>query len=563
MDALGNDASEDAIKAKALGFGISDTDYDVFRKVDYHMALTAVGDNKYWSGKVEEILANDVIKTGQNLNIKGLTGLKDGKSILGSGVFTQLSEMADLKVFRQNETTVNEMLEKHAQLAGHEYAELRDTKDSAKAMDDALSYLKGKVDEDTFKNYEAESVMRYRIEKYDQETMAKAAKGVIGSMNVSLNTTKLVASKIFGGTGDVGQKFKEDLIWEVNRIKEQAPISNKKMIIDYDETRINTYGEISRSLFNKGPQTSAGGNIDQMREWMDTFMEKDDLVNYYDRIQGTYIDDAAHKKIIAGKTTKDAIKDAKYTHIRDSYLGSLAELATNDVAKPYRNMFNSVGRSGDKYNVRLGSDEAVSQTDTMTGLAMSFIRPDAHDAGSERMERIRDMQRKVKEMQDSRDSVSDAPSNALRNTAASIGEAAETIGTGLVKSFSGAGSSGLAMGALGLAGGLMASGYASGNPLNDANPQTITQGPSQQNNTMSIPQFLDEEGGYVTGNSQRGYIINIKADTKKGRKHMERAMKQAAQASVGGSVSVNMSIKNSDNKGFTDRDVEKYIERNM
>jgi hypothetical protein len=144
-----------------------------------------------------------------------------------------------------------------------------------------------------------------------------------------------------------------------------------------------------------------------------------------------------------------------------------------------------------------------------------------------------------------------------------MAQAAESIRGGLAKGLSGMSHSGLAMGALGLAGGLMASGYASGNPLTDANPQTITQDPSQQNNTLSIPQFLDEQGGYVTGNSQRGYIINIKADTRKGRKHMERAMKQAAQASVGGSVSVNMSIKNSDNKAFTDRDIEKYIERNM
>lgn len=35
---------------------------------------------------------------------------------------------------------------------------------------------------------------------------------------------------------------------------------------------------------------------------------------------------------------------------------------------------------------------------------------------------------------------------------------------------------------------------------------------------MSVPDFMDKQGGFVTGNSQQGYIINIKADTKKGRK---------------------------------------------
>ena len=65
----------------------------------------------------------------------------------------------------------------------------------------------------------------------------------------------------------------------------------------------------------------------------------------------------------------------------------------------------------------------------------------------------------------------------------------------------------------------------------------------------------------MTGNSQQGYIINIKADTKKGRKHIQQVMKQAAQASVGGAVSVNMNIRNSENRGITDTDIENFLEK--
>ena len=72
---------------------------------------------------------------------------------------------------------------------------------------------------------------------------------------------------------------------------------------------------------------------------------------------------------------------------------------------------------------------------------------------------------------------------------------------------------------------------------------------------------MDKQGGFVTGNSQQGYIINIKADTKKGRKHMQRIMKQAAEASVGGAVSVNMNIRNSEERGITDADIENFLER--
>ena len=117
--------------------------------------------------------------------------------------------------------------------------------------------------------------------------------------------------------------------------------------------------------------------------------------------------------------------------------------------------------------------------------------------------------------------------------------------------------------AIGVATGLMVGGYASGNPLNDKSAQQVSdenQAPPIE--TMSIPDFMDKQGGYVTGNSQQGYIINIKADTKKGRKHMEKIMARAAEATVGGAVSVNMNIKNvNNNGGITDKDIENYMNR--
>ena len=141
-------------------------------------------------------------------------------------------------------------------------------------------------------------------------------------------------------------------------------------------------------------------------------------------------------------------------------------------------------------------------------------------------------------------------SNAISNMVDSLSSSSFKVGGGL------------AMGALGLAGGLMAAGYASGNPLNDKQASQVAQ-EQQPTQTMSVPDFMDKQGGFVTGNSQQGYIINIKADTKKGRKHMQRIMKQAAEASVGGAVSVNMNIRNSGEKGITDSDIENFLERHF
>ena len=95
--------------------------------------------------------------------------------------------------------------------------------------------------------------------------------------------------------------------------------------------------------------------------------------------------------------------------------------------------------------------------------------------------------------------------------------------------------------------------------------QEKQQNNQQQQSTqiMSIPEFMDKDSGYVTGNTQQGYIINLKADTRKGRKYMEKIMAKAAETSVGGAVSVNMNIRNISSKGITDKDIEKYINQHL
>ena len=143
-------------------------------------------------------------------------------------------------------------------------------------------------------------------------------------------------------------------------------------------------------------------------------------------------------------------------------------------------------------------------------------------------------------------------------------EAVEGYASQASKTVSSMGSGkGLAMTMLGLAAGLMVGGYASGNPLNDKSAEQVSQEQAPPQEAMSIPDFMEKQGGYVTGNSQQGYIINIRADSKKGRKHLEKMMAKAAEATVGGAVSVNMNIKNMNTQGITDKDIENYMNRHF
>jgi hypothetical protein len=60
-------------------------------------------------------------------------------------------------------------------------------------------------------------------------------------------------------------------------------------------------------------------------------------------------------------------------------------------------------------------------------------------------------------------------------------------------------------------------------------------------------------------NNTGGYIINIKGDTRKGNRQLKRALKQAANSSVGGGVNINMSLKTSKEGGYSDKDIENIL----
>lgn len=566
QEALGSGASEDDIRHLATTSSkvkVNETTYDEFRAIDLGMAIDAVDTNQPWARKVEETMAKDSIKTAKNLDVQNIAAVEGGESILSKNQFTQLSEVVDLKTFNANEQAVNEGLELLAKAKGEEVKGIREMSgDVGKNLDNALTEFSslvkdGKLEQEAFDKFEADAIMRYRIEKYDQELMSKGSKGVIGAMNISLNATKLASSSVYGGNGPDRDMFKNQLIWEVNRLKEQDPISGKKLTLGYDENRISEYAEISNALFSKD-KSKLMESKENMRNWMDKYIgDRDALVAFYDNNAGRYINDSDHKVVMSSSD----VDTAKYKYIRDRYIDSVGELSKNDMAQSYLDMYGSMGKGGDRYFKRRGAAMAASNQDSMTGIAMSQIKSDFVERGMEESTLYTSKREAINRAKQSHLVADENPaSQSLKKSISGMGDVAIQAGQGLGHTLNSISGSGLAMAALGTAAGLLLSGYAAGNPLNEANPETITQ---NSTTPKSIPQFLDEQGGYVTGDSQRGYIINIKADSKRGRKHMEKAMKQAAEASVGGAVSVNMNIRNSNNNGISDRDIEKYIENHI
>ena len=153
----------------------------------------------------------------------------------------------------------------------------------------------------------------------------------------------------------------------------------------------------------------------------------------------------------------------------------------------------------------------------------------------------------------------DAVEQIDSSAAQKLAQTATEAGSNIIKklsSGSGLGRS-LALGVVGLSAGLIASGYASGNPLNDPDPKNI----AQDNHGNSIMPNMSFGGGINTmaANNTGGYIINIKGDTNKGNRQLKKALKKAT-GKYSGSSRINMNIKTINSNGaYSDNDIENIL----
>ncbi|MCY8890317.1 hypothetical protein P8918_13485 [Bacillus spizizenii] len=112
----------------------------------------------------------------------------------------------------------------------------------------------------------------------------------------------------------------------------------------------------------------------------------------------------------------------------------------------------------------------------------------------------------------------------------------------------------LAFGALGIAGAVMVAGFVGGNPSKPA----TTQASEQREGLYDIPSMADQDLS-IQPNSGGGYVVNINANSDRGRAHVEEAIQQAmAQSYNSTNINVSMNIRDSSGN-ITDRNIEQMI----
>lgn len=563
---------------KQSGFAEFDEDiYDAFKGVDIKMSIDARETNLDWQAKVEKkwkgdnetVKAVQAIKQGDELLIAEVPG---GKSVLGYTKLPSLSQDPGFKTVQDNLNAVNNMLETvkgNRGLLKGEYDELFefldsstnivDSKNEAKTLDQALTAMKelagnseANITQSAFDKMETAAVHRLRIGKYHEEAMSKLGITATGNVNATLYGISQATKDYFGNVGtDNFDRIKRDIISSMAAEMEQAPISSKKIPVKAGDTRLLDFTEIFQGVKQHGlVNNKTGEDYKQgMIDWISTYMDSGKIENAYNNLVRT-----------AGQEAVEA--DRGNLSIVEYMATRFAEVTGQayDRKGPMReqvNYYSSWGRrTANAYAIEnaqgmiTGDSNAGGVLEMITGIrgnTRSMPINLNNQSNQETAQQIFANQRQA--FREGMENV-EVPTNTVVAR-----EAVERISNTAMRLTGSSGfKSGLAMGVVGLAAGLIAAGYASGNPLNDANPETVTA-----EGERPAPMMFGPEGQKMIPNNSSGYIINIKGDTNKGNRQLKKALKQATRNSVGSS-GIQMNVKTTQQRGaYSDQDIENIL----
>ena len=528
---------------------VSQEAYEEFSNMQATTTTRALTENKKWLEDVNNIIVKDAIKNSEMGDLSKTALVPGGQSILGKIAPAAISHLEGIDETAKNLNDVNAMLSKAASFIedGSVNTSIKasdlnlDADKSEKVLDKALTVMQeanaGKlISDDDLKAYESLALKKVAIDKASVASHAKTGVATTGAINVATNSIKKSVHDTLIDTDPTTV----DIFRSIFDIPEQEAISSKKIISAYDDMRARDMTDILGKMFTsnnaRNYQLSKNDMVD-FRNWFETHA-KGGVEGVFDEFKGRLSKDVIERANTHGKF--DAMMNLVETELQS--------LSNNEFFQGRRLHYKTRGE------ISSGASNAIDDFSS----TVNRVRGMADEGYKIRQQEMT----QIKEQAAARVAHAGnfhANSSMVRQTsqAANMLSEALTSGGGIKLGNS------LSMAALGLAGGLMAAGYASGNPLNDKQASQVVQEGQQPVQTMSIPDFMDKQGGYVTGNTQQGYIINIKADTKKGRKHMQRIMKQAAEASVGGAVSVNMNIRDVSDRGITDADIENFLDRHL
>lgn len=391
---------------------------------------------------------------------------------------------------------------------------------------------------------------------YKDENTAKSANQSIGEINVTNAKIKTAFSSLLDPTMD-NYSYAQTTAFDLFHISEEAAISAKSSIEGLDPDRAKKWNSMATQLI------SGQGNkqelMEGMKDWAKEYTIGDMRLGQYwdeskhfqnkvkDLFQLETLDKKGFDDLVLGDSNKANFNKVG-NMVVDDFIENLGTLSDVDNIGKFMNQL-SIGQSTN--GVIRGTSDLVTIDGVSNNYDSMISAINMMENSAEDFKNIKIMGKMRKETFSNASNVDNIISATERN--ASKKSLSHAILEGASDIFKGIGSSGLAMGALGIAAGVMALGYVGGRPR-PADVQAMEeaqdfQAPMDGHSVLSDPGLSFRQGG------SNGYVVNINARTDKGKDHAVSAIQEAISSGTSSSISMSMNIN--DNYGnMSNKDLE-------
>jgi hypothetical protein len=395
----------------------------------------------------------------------------------------------------------------------------------------------------------------YSYQLLKDELIAKSAKNSIGEINVTNTKLRSMLETLSDNLYE-GAEYKSSLIANMMHDSEQAAISSKTSISGLSPDRAKEWNEHAKALiFNKG-DVNEHRNI--LLDWGNEYLSKDvNPVEYYQR--SSYFRNMVAEKYNSGKmfTEQEFISFAKdnsnlQKDIVSDFVSAIDEIRTQTDSSVLEDFYNnlSIGQSNTgviKPLEKPTSSKLLRQTNDLMFDALSKASEDLRESNIQYLD-------KPVTSNGLRENILDSVISESEQIDTSTTKISEKVLMGTKDMFKSVKGSKIAMGALGIAAGVMMLGYAGGRPR-PADTQAM-----EEAQDYPAPNLMDS-GMMVTPNmGNQGYVVNINARTDKGRQNAIDALQQAIYNGTNSSINISMNINDNWGNISTDRYIEKIID---
>lgn len=428
------------------------------------------------------------------------------------------------------------------------------------------------IDNDTFGSMQKAIIERVRNQQLAEEATAKAGKSVIGSVNKKLAGLRTVAGTVYKNEESplYNQPMGNVLFKAADEIEQQV-ISSKKMAFELGEMRAQEIGDI----LNKAVYDKNGGGINEkekLTNWLTTYMPESSTNKIWDSLPTEVkTKHEGERGIIksfitanknSGLSEEELTIKAKNKYIADQVIDASRQIHnTPELYNAYKVQMNIAytGSNAANLSTRLEAPDITAKTEvynitkeiTQSELGIPPKKPVKNLFEEQFNNQSKNSSLDMLDLTDVVESLQNSPD--INNVEE---RATEKIATELLTQAPKLNVGSIGVAALGVAAGLMVAGYAGGGHQRPTKPQDDSQ-------PVQVQPMLDDGEG-DTGMRQQGYIINIKADTNKGARHLKKTLKDVAKASSNNSdVTINMNYRTTSGGGYSNKDIENIINNFM